>query len=418
MNRWGVCVLLFLATLLNYLDRQTLSYLVPHIRSEMGFDLERQGILFSVFYWSYAAAQIGAGFLVDRFPVKVAYAVAVALWSLAGAAGGLATGLWSLLFLRGLLGLCESANWPCAMRVVSRTFVPRERPLANGIFQSGTSVGALVAPLLLFHIYEWKGWRAGFIGVGLVGLVWVVAWLAAYRPGPPLHEAAPAEAPSPVRLREILRSRPFWGLVIASSFINPVMYFYVNWLPTYFKESGQEYGLKVAWLLTAIYLALDAGYLTGGALSAWLSRRCGPRRARTGVMAAGTALMIGVLVLPLSRALGFRLDVYAVAGTIAAGALGVGWFLSNYLSFAEEVSHERVSTVSGLLGAAGSVSGAIFMWLVGALAERTGGFTIPFLLLGSMPLVAFAGILLGAARRRPARAGPEQASASRGSAAV
>jgi len=110
--RWWVCALLFFATLLNYLDRQTLSYLIPHIRDEMKFDLERQGYLFSVFYWSYAAAQIAAGFIVDRFKVKRVYAVAVAAWSLAGAAASLATGLWSLMALRALLGVFESAHAP------------------------------------------------------------------------------------------------------------------------------------------------------------------------------------------------------------------------------------------------------------------------------------------------------------------
>jgi len=393
--RWWVCVLLFFATLLNYLDRQTLSYLVPHIREEMRFDLAQQGMLFSVFYWSYAAAQIAAGFLIDRVKVKYAYAVAVATWSLAGAAAGLATGLWGLVLLRALLGVFESANWPSAMRVVSRTFTPEQRPLANGLFQSGTSVGALIAPLLLFHVYQWRGWRAGFVLVGLVGFVWVAAWLFCYRPGPEAPPEPSRRPPAP--LRDILRSRAFWGLVVASSFINPVMYFYVNWLPTYFKESGAEYGLKVAWLLTVIYLALDVGYLSGGALSTWLSRRLGSRKARTRIVMSGTLLMLGVLALPLLPEA--SLNVAAMTAIIASGALGVGWFLSNYLSFAEEVSHDRVSTVSGLLGSAGSVSGAIFMGLVGFLAQHTGGFTVPFLLLGTMPLVAFAGILLSAPRR-------------------
>lgn len=402
--RWWVCALLFLATLLNYLDRQTLSYLVPYIRDEMKFDLERQGYLFSVFYGSYAAAQIVAGFLVDRVNVKYAYAVAVATWSLAGAAAGLATGLWSLMALRALLGIFESANWPSAMRVVSRTFPPSQRPLANGFFQSGTSVGALVAPLLLFHIHQAYGWRAGFILVGLLGFVWVGAWLAAYRPALSDPEPAPAGAASPGTLREILRSRAFWGLVVASSFLNPCMYFYVNWLPTYFKETMRGFGLKEAWLLTIIYLALDIGYLSGGAISTLLSRRFEPRRARTFVVVAGTLLMIVVTMIPLAALAGLEVaalrSAAVVTAIIATGALGVGWFMSNYLSFAEEVSHERVSTVSGLLGSAGSVSGAIFMWLVGVLAQRTGGFTLPFLLLGAMPLVALAGILLGPRHRR------------------
>lgn len=403
--KWWVCGLLFFATFINYMDRQALSQLAPYIKEEMGFDLPLQGVLFLVFYWSYAIAQIIAGVLIDRVPVRLAYAFSVAAWSLAGAATGLATSLGGLIVMRALLGVFEGGNWPAAMRVVSRTFPPEQRPLANGIFQSGTSVAALVAPVLFFTLNQWFGWRVGFFAVGLIGFLWVAVWLVGYRPGRETLEPAVAlpnegdghGSPSlAAALSPLLRSRAFWGLFLASSLLNPCMYFYVNWLPTYFKETFQQYGLKEQWLMTFIYLALDLGYLSGGALSSLLSSRVGPRRARILVIALGCVLSAGVAAVPLCG------DVHAVTAILAAGAMGVGWFMSNYLSFAEEVSHERVSTVSGLLGAAGSVSGGVFMWLVGILAGGPLQFTIPFFILATLCPAGLAGIWIGT-RSRQAR---------------
>jgi MFS family permease len=190
----AVCALLFGATLLNYLDRQALAVMAPLVRAEMGLDLAQVGWLFSAFYWCYAAGQIGVGFALDRVKVKVAYAVAVALWSAAGAATGLAAGLTSLLLLRALLGLCEAANWPAALRVVAEVFPRRERALANGVFQSGSSVG-------------WCSWRARSAGAR-ASRSWGRWARSGSSPGP--SASGPWRARGRGLLRRTGRRRPPW----------------------------------------------------------------------------------------------------------------------------------------------------------------------------------------------------------------
>jgi len=405
--RWVLCALLLGATLLNYLDRQTLSVMAPLVRAAMGLDLAALGALFSAFYWSYAVGQVGVGFVLDRFRIERAYPVAVAAWSLAGAAAGWAGGFASLFALRIALGLCEAANWPAALKLVARVFPPAQRSLATGIFQSGTSLGALIAPPLLVFIADRTGWRAAFMAVGLAGMGWVALWLGFVRArggviaAPPPVGAGGAGVTTPP-LGPLLRSRRFWGLALASAFLNPCLYFYVSWLPTYFVERGQGFGAALATLLVLIYLALDAGYISGGALVAWLARRMEVVRARRLVISAGTPLMVMVVLVPAA-------PTQAVAtALLMLAAVGLGWFMVNYLAFAAEASSERVSTVSGLLGAAGSIGGAVFMSVVGLLSQRSGSFTLSFVVLGLLPVVALTGIRLATALR-PAGATPAAA---------
>lgn len=402
--RWVVCGLLLGATFLNYLDRQTLSVSAPLIRAELGLDLSQLGLIFSAFYWSYAAGQILVGFVLDRVPVKYAYPAAVAAWSAVGALAGLATGMWSLLLLRVALGVCEAANWPAAMSVVARQFPPAERSLANGIFQSGTSLGAVVAPPLLITVAAHHGWRSGFVLVGMLGFVWVFAWRWLYRdvraePIGALEAAGAAPAAARVPLSALLRSRRLLGLVLASSFLNPCLYFYVNWLPTYFEKAGVAFGQRMALMLLVTYLALDFGYVTGGALVVKLSRHMGVLRARRTMVTLGAPLPCALLMLPLLE------SFVLVTAMIALATLGVGWFMVNYLAFVEELAHDRVATTAGLLGAAGSLSGAAVMWLVGAMTQATGSFDAAFGLMAAMPIVAAIGIYISTT-------GPSEAYAS------
>src|SRR5262249_4004295 len=164
-------------TLLNYLDRQTMSVASTEIANEMRLTDTDLGRLFFAFYLSYGIAQVFIGTFLDRLTVGLAYALAVTAWSLSGAAAGLAAGFWSLFFLRVLLGVCESPNWPLALRLVARTFPPGQRALATGTFQCGTSVGALVAPPVIIYLTAQYNWRVAFFVCGVVGLVWVVLWL-------------------------------------------------------------------------------------------------------------------------------------------------------------------------------------------------------------------------------------------------
>ncbi len=183
-KRWIICGLLFLGTIVNYLDRQTISVSASRIAAEMHLNDFDLGELFFGFLFSYGIAQILVGPILDRFKTVPAYAAAVIAWSLAGASTALAPTFGFLLAARIALGLCESPNWPLGLRVVARTFPSSQRSLANGIFESGTSVGALVAPPIVIYLATAYGWRTSFVVIGAVGFVWVALWLSWFRKFP------------------------------------------------------------------------------------------------------------------------------------------------------------------------------------------------------------------------------------------
>lgn len=397
-NRWVVCGLLFLATVLNYLDRQTISVSATKIAEEMGLNDWQLGRLFSGFLFSYGICQILLGPLLDRIRTIWAYALAVALWSLAGAASGLATGFWFLLATRMLLGVCEAPNWPLALRVVARTFPPAQRSLASGIFQSGTSIGALIAPPIIIYLATTYNWRISFFAMGASGILWVALWLIWFRVSPEPVLDAHVEASGGARTMDgtpssivaIVRSRSFWGMVVATSFLNPLQYFYTTWLPRYYDSyAGVDFGRDLAQRLVAGYLALDLGLWTGGALVAMLAKRRTVRHARMVVTSIGAACMATCPLVSQLRTINHITAVLCIA------LFGLGWFMSNYLSFSSEVSTARVSTAVGLLGGIGSLAGAGFMLLVGWVVQWSGGFTAVFLMVGAMPLISLAGMWCG-----------------------
>jgi len=413
-GKWVLCGLLFLATLLNYLDRQTMSVASTEIANEMHLTDTDLGRLFFAFYLSYGFAQILIGPFLDRLRIVLAFALAVGAWSLAGAAAALATGFWSLFFLRVLLGVCESPNWPLALRVVAGAFPPSQRAFATGTFQCGTSVGALVAPPLIIYLTAQYNWRIAFLACGLVGLLWVAVWLFCFRyhsatgldSGNPIGDLLPDNAPakdlaaaaqSPATLREILGSRALWGMLLSTCFLNPLQYLYFTWLPRYFqKYAGVAFGKELANRLVLAYLAYDVGLLLAGVLVAWLSRSWGPVRARLVVCTGGTLCMMSIPAVSLLH------DINAITAIICMATFGLGGCIVNYLAFTAEVSAKRVSTAAGILGGAGSLAGSGFMLLVGDSVDRSGGFAIAFALAGSMPLVSLAGMWLSTTRRSKA----------------
>lgn len=402
---WLIVGLLFLATLLNYLDRQTISVLATRIAEDPSMRLTDAdlGRIFFAFLLAYGLAQLFIGPVLDRYSVRWLYPLAVTAWSIAGALAALATGFASLFGLRMLLGVCESPNWPLALRVVARTIPPHQRALASGLFQCGTSVGALIAPPIIIGLTLASGWRFAFVAVGAVGLLWAALWLAFFAvfPAAKLDQETvrPASQPpapaSPTGLAEIFQSRAFWGLVVATSFLNPLQYFYTTWLPRYFeKYAGVPFGSALAQRLVIVYLALDAGLILSGAAVAALAGPLGVSAARRLVATIGAACMATVpLVAWLS-------NLNAITAIVCLATFGLGAVMVNYLACTSEVSASKVSTAAGLLGGTGSLAGAAFMWLVGDLVTKSGSFGVAFILAGAMPLVALGGLYIAT---RPAQ---------------
>jgi MFS transporter, ACS family, hexuronate transporter len=386
---WLLCLLLLGATTLNYLDRQTISILAPTIQKELGLNNEALGWLFSVFYYTYAIAQFGIGLLLDRSDLRWALAIAVLAWSGASGLTSLAGGFASLLVFRMLLGIAESANWPAAMRIVARALPPEDRPLGNGIFTSGTSIGALIAPSLILGLAAITGWRWAFLAIASLGIVWFAVWLSVTRDLlfdqvwrarlPASHSAASAYL-------TILHNPQFWLVFAVTILVNPCLYYNLNWLPTYFvQQRGLEPGKQLGVALTLIFVSLDLGYLACGFGVRLLARWGAVARARRIVFCSATVLLCSSAFVPAIQ------STRIAIGTIMVGNFAIGVWIAMYLTMAQEVSEEDVSTAAGLLGGSGSLAGALAMWLVGKVTLQTGSFAVP------MMAVSLAGILASAA---------------------
>jgi len=389
IKKWGLFLMMMLATTLIYLDRQTVGLVATEIKQELGIDNAGLGWAFAAFYYSYTLGQFGVGLLLDRYSLRWFYGGAILAWAGASALTGRAHNLATLVAFRILLGIVESGNWPGAMRIVSRYLPPRERPLGNGIFTSGTSVGALIAPALVLGLSGWVGWRHCFTALGLLGSIWYAGWILVTR-GPELAHvwrAQPGEKRQTSNwqiYRSVVSLRQFWRVFVITISVNPTLYFFLNWLPIYYRqERGLTAGTHLAGILTLTYLALDIGYLSCGLVVLLLTRRGISLRAARRMVLLGASLSIacaGLVGLARSPQIASVLLIVAVFGT--------GLWISMYLTLAQEVSPAYVSTAAGLLGGSGSLAGALYMQIVGRVSQTTGSFVLPFSITSVMAAAA------------------------------
>ena len=394
-------VTLLLSTILNYLDRQTISILAPTLQHQMGFNNEHLGWLFAIFYYSYTIFQFVVGPVLDRFNLRWCFAIAVMAWSLVSGFTGLAVGFVSLLVFRFLLGVTEAANWPAGLRVLVRTLPPEERTLGCGIFDGGAAVGALIAPAAIFALLAAFGWRSAFFCVGVLGFFWAPIWLLVTRK----QELSDVWIPSRSggtgmkgllsMYRDFVRSPHFWWVFIVSITVNPCFYFTMNWLPTYFVQARHLVpGAKLGGMLTAIYFALDLGGIGGGACTLWLSKRYSVEASRRIVFLSATALVGICAFVP------FVATPWAAVAALVAVNMGLGTWSSMYLTMAQEVSSTHISSAAGTLSAFGSLFGALAMWAVGRVTNSAGDFTIP--MMGVAVAIVLAAVAGWASSKHPA----------------
>src|SRR5947209_8213181 len=299
--RWWIAALIFLATLINFVNRLTISVLAPVITQQLHLSNLQFASITNSFLIAYTASQALSGKLYDRIGNRRGFSLSIVVWSAASMLHALATGLFSLNCFRFLLGLGEAGNWPGAAKVIAEWFPAGERALAMAIFNSGTSIGSVVAPPLIVWMQLQFGWQATFLAVGSLGFGWLVLWLLVYD-APDCHRRiTPAEfalirkgrEPSGSRhfsWRELLRYRQTWAIVIARFFADPVWWLYITWLPLYLYQvhgfSLKQIGL-FAWLP---YAAADAGSFFGGWMAGYLiARGWTANRARKTVIFIGMA---------------------------------------------------------------------------------------------------------------------------------
>ncbi len=384
---WAVVFLLFCATVLNYLDRQVLALTAEQIIDEFHITKEDFGRIISAFRYAYAFFQIAGGWVVDARGPFAVFPLAVGLWSLAGIATSLARSVWSLSVMRFMLGIGEAFNWPCALKVTRRLLPPKDRALANGIFNSGAAAGAIIAPVIVTVVASYFGWRFAFVVTGALGFLWIVAWVLVVRPlrgrlgGEPLSGAGALAV-----MGRILRKRSFWLLSVSAVVVNSVSYFLADWIPLYLKtERGFSFSVGNA-LSVVVYASLEAGNILVGLLVRWLVGK-----GMTVVRARKIALLTSCVLMSTAAAAGLTPNRILAVGFLMTTALGVAGFLVIYLTLVQDVEPEYVGATAGLLGGIGNLAYGTVSPYIGRMADL-GQTTLTFMLISLLPWLAFAAI--------------------------
>lgn len=378
-RRWLMISLVFAATVINYLDRQTLSVLAPVLRQEFGMSNVDYSRVVSAFMVAYTIMNGVSGPMIDRVGTRIGYALCVGWWSCASILQALATGGFSLGVTRFLLGMGEAGNWPAGIRVVAEWFPARERSLASGIFNSGSAVGALVAtPLVVYLSLVW-GWRAAFVAVGATGLLWLVVWLMVYDTPANL----PVETLPPLPVGEMMRMRFIRGFLIVKLLFDPVWYFYIFWFPEYLKNGRHmemaEIG-KYGWIP---FLVADVGNLAGGWFCGFLlGRGVRVNLAKKGTVALAACCMAAAIPAVFVNSVWMSMAFISLA---MAGYTGANAVL---LSIPAVVLPRRaLASAWGLCSMGSGAGGFVFSLVTGWLVD--GYSYVPvFLLFGALPLLA------------------------------
>ena len=374
--RWTICALIFAATKINYVDRQVLGILAPSLQRELHWSEADYAAITSWFSFAYAIGFLGAGRLLDRIGVKRGYAAAIVAWSLAAMSHALATTAGGFSIARAALGLGESGNFPSAIKATAEWFPKKERAFATGIFNAGTNVGAIVTPLTVPFIALNYGWRWAFIGTGVIGFLWLIAWWAIYET-PEKHRklsqaeltyirSDPIERVTPVPYLGILGHRQTWAFILGKMMTDPVWWFYLFWLP---KFLDTRFGVKlgsIAAPLVVIYLIADVGSVGGGWLSSFLIKRGATvNRGRKTAMLVAALIIVPTMLAPHAPTL------WSAVAIVSVAAAAHQWWSCNLYTLSSDMFPRRaVATVVGLGGFAGAMGGVAFQRLIGHILQK------------------------------------------------
>ena len=375
----------FLATVINYLDRQALSVLGPDLRAEFHLSNEAYGQVLAAFMLAYTISNGVSGPLIDRLGTRVGYALCMLVWSTAGILHALTTGARSLAGFRFLLGIGEAGNWPAGVKVATEWFPARERALACGIFNSGAAIGAIIAAPLVSWLALRHGWKTTFVVIGLTGYGWLIGWWFLYRTPATVRAEATAPPAAPWRL---LRTRFVGVLTLAKVFLDPVWYFYIFWFPQYLSSVHHFDLAKIGMTAWIPFVTADLGNLVGGWFTGRLIRRGMPTsRARK------TTVTISVLLMTAAIPAALVTNVWVAIAFISVATFGYTGYNTNALAFPPDVFPKNmVGSVWGLASMGSGFGGMVFSWLSGRMIDQH-GYTPVFIAYGIMPLISLALVL-------------------------
>jgi MFS transporter, ACS family, aldohexuronate transporter len=397
--RWAICILLFFATTINYIDRQTLSVLAPDLQRALHWNEIDYANIVAAFQITYAIGQVLTGFIVDRIGTFAGFSIFVTIWSIAAIGHASARSAFQFGVMRALLGLGEAGNFPTCIKTVAEWFPRQMRAFATGLFNSGSNIGAIVTPLIVPLIFIHFGWPAAFIATGLLGFLWLIAWLVIY----PICARRGLTKANETRIRvpwlPLLGKSQTWVVIVGKFLTDPVWWFYLFWLPKFLNST---YGLtidKIGPPLVIIYVASDAGSILGGAFSSYLLKRGWSLNA-----ARKTAMFTCALcVVPTIFACLASNQWVAVALISLATAAHQGWSANLFTLSSDLFPEPAVGSVIGMAGGAGACGGLFIATFAGFILQTTKSYVPLFLIAGTAYLVAFGIIQLLSPNLRPAQ---------------
>ncbi len=393
--RWTICAMLFVATSINYIDRQVIAILKPTLEQSIGLTEVNYGYIVDAFQIAYAIGLLGIGRLIDKLGTRIGYALVMGIWSLSAMGHALPGTALEFGFARFFLGLGESGNFPAAIKAVAEWFPQSERSLATGIFNSGANVGAVLAPLIVPWVTLRYGWHAAFLTTGLFSALWIVWWSRRFR-SPKEHPTLTArelqhiyregaiEMEPAIRWRRLLGFRQTWAFSMAKFLTDPIWYFYLFWLPSYFSAKFHLNLSHIGLPLIIIYNVSAIGSIGGGWLPAPF-RRFGlsPTHARLTAM-----LFCALLIVPIFAATRVTSVWIAIALISVAAGAHQGWSANLFTTSSDMFPRGAVGSIVGLGGMAGSIGSALFAFYAGHVLQLTHSYASLFAIASSAYLLA------------------------------
>lgn len=388
--RWWIIVLIFLATVINYIDRTAFALLWPEMGEDLGMDKADYAFMFNIFLAAYAIGKFASGKLYDEIGTRLGFTVSIIVWSVASVLHAFAGGLVSLSIFRGLLGLGEAGNWPGAVKSNGEWFPVKERAIAQGIFNAGASIGNVIAPFVIIFLYTQFGWKTTYIILGLVGMLWVIPWLFLNKSTPEKHpwvtqeernlilnsridkqpeEDSLTKAKS-LSVGAILSYKQSWGVLLCRFFIEPIWWFFAAWMPIYLND---KFGLSIEEIAATMwisYLMAAAGSIVGGIFTKEIMKSSSVDFSRKLTIALGGLLIVigFVCIITLVRQDDFMKFIYFAGLAL----FGFQFAIGNIQTISSDLFRgPSVGTLAGLAGTVAAVSPMIMNWFIGQITASS-----------------------------------------------
>ncbi|WP_417198043.1 MULTISPECIES: MFS transporter [Flavobacteriaceae] len=406
--RWWVIALICIATVINYIDRTAFGVMWPEMGKDLGMDEADYAIMLNIFMVTYALGKFLSGKLYDMIGSRLGFVVSITVWSVASIFHAFAKGLVSLSLFRGLLGLGEAGNWPGAVKSNAEWFPVKQRAIAQGIFNTGASLGSIVAPVLIAYLYGHFGWRSTYIIIGVVGLIWIIPWLIINKSTPDKHPwitekernlilSGSIEKPTEtsnkkgLSVGQILKHKESWGVLMCRFFIEPIWWLFVGWMPLYLNS---KYNFSIAEIGSTIWISYVGG-MAGSLLGGWYCGKLMETKsvdaARKISIAIGCALIfIGLLGIIFLVDENNPMTFIYIVGIVL---FGFQFSIGNIQTISSDLFRgPSVGTLAGLAGSVAAFSVIIMNWLIPKITQTS--YTPAFIIIAVLAPLAILSIIV------------------------